>query len=175
MEESNRCRAAVAGAALLACTLLAASAAQAKNDETVIVNTPVNPVPVMPVVPATQFSPAPVALSLSLQGMFVDPDPSGTRYAITSVTVSNPTAVSYTVIVKAVAVAIAPSCRSAANQQAFADGPVVTVSPNSTAHVTFPIPFVTAPVSGTFVCLVAAGTNAPVGATWSAVGYRLLP
>jgi hypothetical protein len=40
--------------------------------------------------------------------------------------------------------------------------------------LTFPQPFITAPVSGS-VCLIAISAAPVVGTTWSAVGYKILP
>jgi hypothetical protein len=155
---------------------VAVSTAFAK-DEIFVSNPPASPVPVTVISPANQFSLSPVQLTLTYQGAFAAPDPSGTRYAITSVTVSNPLVTHVNVAFRAYAVEYAsPTCRNMANAQNFSDGPEITVSPFSTTHITFSQPFITGAVTGTFVCLAAVGLNtAQTGMKWSAVGYKLNP
>jgi|RhiMetdeSRZDD1v2_1073273.scaffolds.fasta_scaffold87530_4 hypothetical protein len=115
------------------------------------------------------------------------PDPSGTRYAITSVTVSNAkgglqggTAEPVTLTLIAVAFGTPENNTCRLLHLGFvetAPGPTVTVSPQDTVHLAFPQPYITAPVDGPFVCLgataITSGGNQ--GLTWSAVGYKILP
>lgn len=126
--------------------------------------------------PAHAFTIPPRQLSISSAGdVGSTPDPSGTRYAITSVVVSNPTGSAGEVTLSAVAFAFnATNCGFVANAVATAPGPKLTVQANNTTTITFPQPFVTAPVAGPQVCLLAGGVGF-VGMTWSAVGYKILP
>jgi len=115
------------------------------------------------------------------------PDPSGTQYAITSVTVSNASGglqggpaepVTLTLIAVAFSTAENNTCRLLhLGFVETAPGPTVTVSPQDTVHLTFPQPYITAPVIGPLVCLGATSitTGAARGITWSAVGYKILP
>jgi hypothetical protein len=116
------------------------------------------------------------------------PDPSGTQYAITSVTVSNAgggaeccTAEPRTLTLIAVAFSTAENntCRLLhLGYVEAAPGPKVTVPAQDTVHVTFPQPYITAPVNGPLVCLGATAefvTGGTAGLTWSAVGYKILP
>jgi len=115
------------------------------------------------------------------------PDPSGTQYAITSMTVSNAgggvgggTAGPVTLTLIAVAFGTLENNTCRLLHLGFAEaapGPKVTVPPLDTIHITFPQPYITAPVTGPFVCLGATAETATgsIGLTWSAVGYRILP
>jgi hypothetical protein len=145
------------------------------------VNNPASaPVPIagvvgaIPLLPANAFTIPPTQPSLSFAGSVTPPDPSGTRYAISSVTVTNPTGASGVLIVRAEATAVTANCRFIFNEVASADGPTIYVPAQSTVQVTFPQPYVTAAISGPQVCLAAGGFGT-VGATWSAVGYKILP
>lgn len=122
------------------------------------------------------FSSPPLQISIAAAGPSAPPDPSGTRYAITSVTLDNGTNFPQTLSLAAVAVGVVTSnsCRFPANQQASAAGPTLRAPAQSTVQLTFPTPFITDAVNGTVVCLVASGTGG-VGSTWSAVGYKILP
>jgi hypothetical protein len=152
--------------------------------ETVVINTPQQPVPVNVVGPVTitptsagqPFTTQPVQISVALAGAFVPPDPSGTKYAITSVTVSNSSTTMNTAVLFAIAVENATnnSCRFLSNEVERAAGPRVSVPPGNTVHITFPQPYITQAVSGPNVCLAAAGEGS-VGVTWSAVGFKILP
>jgi hypothetical protein len=105
----------------------------------------------------------------------VQPDPSGTRYAITSFTVNNAAASTVTVRLAAFAQNSAPAnCSSVTVPDDSAAGPEVTVAAGTTVEVTFPTPFITPKVSGTSVWL-AGGGNGLAGVKWSAAGYRLAP
>ena len=113
------------------------------------------------------------------------PDPSGTQYAITSVTVSNAgggvgAAEPRTLTLFAVAFSAAENDTCRLLHLGFvewAPGPKVTVPPLDTVHITFPEPYITAPVNGPLVCLGATAETATntIGLTWSAVGYKILP
>lgn len=144
---------------------------------TVVVNTAAEPVPVTVVQQASSpFSIPPVQVSLAWQGGFVPIDPSGTRYAISSVTVTNATGSPSTVSFYAVAFSVlGENCRLPSNMTESSDGPIVVAAPYSTTHLVFPEPYVTAAVSGTGVCLVAGGSPALEHVKWSAVGHRILP
>jgi hypothetical protein len=126
--------------------------------------------------PGNQFSLPPAQLSLSPAGsVLVNPDPSGTRYLISSFTVTNPTAQTITVFLNSYGVQFASNgCAAITNQVSMAKGPSVTVGPNTTGSLTFPQPFVIKFVTGPKVCLAAGGAGF-AGNTWSAVGYKLLP
>ena len=130
-------------------------------------------------IPAATVSVAPTGSPL------MTPDPSGTQYAITSVTVSNAgggvgAAEPRTLTLFAVAFSAAENDTCRLLHLGFvetAPGPTVTVSPQDTVHLAFPQPYITAPVDGPFVCLgataITSGGNQ--GLTWSAVGYKILP
>lgn len=135
------------------------------------------PLPVSVTLPVQAFTIPPTYLTLTFQGSsLLAPDPSGTRYAITSVVVSNPTSVPLELNVRAVAAGvISGGCLIVANATAVADGPKLTVQPSSTGTLTYPVPFVTAAVTGSPVCLTASGNTASPGTSWSIVGYKILP
>lgn len=142
--------------------------------QTLVINSAAQPVPVTVIEEGSPFTIAPVQVALALQGGFVPIDPSGTRYAISSVTVSNATGTASTVSFYAVAFSsLGANCRLPANAVEQTDGPVVVVGPYSTAHIAFPEPFITAAVNGPGVCLVAGGSPAQIPITWSAVGRRV--
>ena len=144
---------------------------------TVNINNTVNPFRVLITSPANAFSTSPQQVVLGRGGdPNLTPDPSGTRYAISSFTVSNPTSITSEIHMSADAVNSSPTnCGlSPINVVADAQGPRLTVGAQSTGALTFPQPFITAPVSGLAVCLMADGNNLS-GMTWSAVGYKILP
>jgi hypothetical protein len=126
--------------------------------------------------PNTQFSIPPIQLSIAAAGSdLVKPDPSGTRYLISSFTVTNPTNNTIDIFLRSVASQTTSNgCRLPLNQVSSADGPRLAVGPNSTQTLTFPQPYLIKFVTGPKVCLVAGG-NGFIGSTWSAVGYKLLP
>ena len=161
--------------------------------EALIVNPPGQPVPVTAPVPIAVTAPAPLPVSivsnrqsftfppvagtLTTQGPNAPADPSGTQYAITSVTVTNTSTSPQTLTMRAVAgeVAAGSGCRLPFNVVQTAPGPVVVVPATGTVHLSFPEPFVTAAVTGTAVCLAAHADPATINLTWSAVGYRIVP
>jgi hypothetical protein len=133
------------------------------------------PLPVVKVLPSTAFTIPPVPLALSASGSpNQTPDPPGTRYAITSVNVSNPTANMAVLTLTAYSFAGAANCGFIFNVINSAPGPKLTVAPNSSGSLTFPQPYVTDAVTGGPVCLTGAGSNG-LGTTWSVVGYKILP
>ena len=143
--------------------------------DTIIRNTPTEPVPVTVVDPVHGFSNAPAQVFLVPAGADVPADPSGTRYAITSLTLSNPATIVATFSIRAIASSASlTSCQFVFNATETAAGPTLVAGPQSTTHITFPQPFVTAPVTGQSVCLAGGGNNT-TGTTWSAVGYKILP
>ena len=150
---------------------------QAQLPLPVNINNTANPLHVLITSPANAFSTPPQQVVLGRGGdPSLTPDPSGTRYAISSFTVSNPTGITSEIHMSAVAVNGSPTnCfLSPINVVAEAQGPRLTVAAQSTATLTFPQPFITAPVSGLSVCLMVGGNNLN-GMTWSAVGYKILP
>jgi hypothetical protein len=124
--------------------------------------------------PFNWFSYPPQQASIASAGSTgVKPDPSGTRYAITSFTVNNPSASLATIRLTAFASNSAwTDCGVLFNVDDSAPGPEMTIAPSSTVELTFPTPFIIKRVIGTNVCL-GAGGNGFAGLKWSAVGYRL--
>jgi type IV secretory pathway protease TraF len=136
----------------------------------------VHPVSTTPVSPGEPFTIAPKQATQVVAGGPIAPDPSGTRYAITSLTGVNTSAEPVTILTRAVAVGgVQPDCRFVFNQEDTTDGPEIRIPANDTVHIAFPQPFVTAAVTGTEVCLVAAGNPSYIGIKWSVTGYKILP
>ncbi len=133
--------------------------------------------PVYPGFGATAFSsPAYPVAQDAIQGSWaMTPDPVGTRYALTSVTVTNTLNVVQTVFFQVRPGNFGNTCgNSVPSTFDLAIGPVVVVPAAGTVHLQFPQPFITNAISsGPAVCLTAAATEP--GATWSVVGYKLLP
>ena len=197
MNRSLLGRAAVGIGLLVVSLSAAASHAYAQGPlrpvEALIVNPPGQPVPVTAPVPIAVTAPAPLPVSivsnrqsftfppvagtLTTQGPNAPADPSGTQYAITSVTVTNTAGVAQQLVMRAVAGEVSSSggCRLPFNVVQTAPGPLVVVPANSTVHLSFPEPFVTAAVNGTAVCLAAHADPAIINVTWSAVGYKIVP
>jgi hypothetical protein len=126
--------------------------------------------------PANWFTLGPQAGAIAPSGSpNVLPSPSGTRFAISSFTVTNGSGTALTFSLNAYAMSgTLPHCGNLSNVLVIADGPVVTVGANSTVSLTYPTPFITSRISGTSVCL-AAGGSGNAGLTWAATGYALLP
>lgn len=142
---------------------------------TVTLSPTAGPLPVVKVLPSTAFTIPPTPLALAPDGSATQtPDPAGTRYAITSVVVSNPTANLAVLTVTAYAFPGGANCGNVFNAVASAPGPKLTVPPNSTGSLSFPQPYVTEAVSGGSVCLTGGGDNG-IGTTFSIVGYKILP
>jgi hypothetical protein len=164
---------AVLGVAVAA-TVDAAGPAEGIN--VTIVNPPTQPLPVTGTLPANAFTIPPQTIFPIPVGEDVAPDPAGTRYAITSVTVSNPSDSSGEVALLASASNSAiSSCRLFFGGVDFADGPRLYVQARTTTHLAFPQPYVTGPlVAGSQVCLLLSGPGVNSnGSTWSAVGYKI--
>jgi len=122
--------------------------------------------------PGTQFSLPPQQVAATPGGATtMKPEPSGTRYAITSFTVSNPSTQTFTVQVKAISATIISGggCGFIANAVHTVSGPVIVVGPNSTVSLTYPQPFVLS-ATGAPECLAVGGGNV-IGEQWSLVGY----
>ena len=133
------------------------------------------PLPVVKVLPSAAFTIPPTPLALTPSGSVNQtPDPSGTRYAITSVVVSNPTANMAVLTLTAFSFPGSANCAILFNAIASAPGPKLTVPANSSGSLTFPQPYVTDAVTGGSVCLAGGGSNG-IGTTWSVVGYKILP
>jgi len=128
------------------------------------------------VLPATAFSYPPKQLSIAAAGAAgVAPDPSGTRFAITSVTITNGSAFEFEAVIQAFGLdATNTDCGLAHNSVSSSPGPRLFVPAKSTVHVAYPQPFVTAAVTGPKVCLLVSGSGIEPS-TWSIVGYRILP
>jgi hypothetical protein len=134
--------------------------------------TSIPPIPVMLSIPATAFTYQSQPNIVSTSGMDVPADGPGTRYAITSVVVSNHDPVAKDVQFFAVGFAVdLGGCRVPANEVARTPALRVSLQPETTVVLTFPIPYITATVAGPKVCMVAFTG----GATWSMVGYKILP
>jgi hypothetical protein len=103
---------------------------------------------VTPVLPALTFTISPSQIFGAPSGSTSQtPDPSGTRYAITSVTVTNNSAATGDVQLGAEAFSsVASNCQGIVNETAHADGPRLTAGAHATASLTFPIPYITSAV-----------------------------
>src|SRR5262249_22901874 len=120
--------------------------------------------------PYNSFSIPPEQATIPLHGGDIKPDPSGTRYAISSFTVNNPTASIATFRLFSVDSNFAFSnCKNVVNGIDSAPGPEMTIPPNSTTQLTFPTPFIISSVTGQRVCLTGGG-NGFLNMKWSAVG-----
>lgn len=188
------------GAASALTTTRAAHAAGTSSDAVTVINTPVQPIPVAPqgtttvvgtvgvsgtptvnaqqsgawsvgtAIPVTQFSRTGTASNdLVLSG----PDPSGTRYAISSVTLSNANASPFNFYLSANTGAL---CVGSNNEHV---GPAIVLAASQTMTIPFPQPFVlSAPAGAATDCLMAriyaTGSSSVIGAVLvTVVGYRL--
>jgi hypothetical protein len=126
--------------------------------------------------PSTQFSIPPTPLWVGTAGPYeLKPDPSGTRYVISSFTVDNQSNQVTTARLGAFGVDTATSgCRFTTGGWDAKYGPSLTVQPGTTGTLTFPQPFVIAAVKYPKVCLEVTGEGVPA-TTWTAVGYKVLP
>ena len=150
----------------------------------VTINNPTTaPVPVqgvvgaIPLLPTNAFSIPPTQPSLAASGSSSQkPDPSGTRYAISSITVTNTTTGAGLITFRAYGsqLAIGGTCAGVVNAVSHSDGPVIWVPANATVHIAFPQPFITEPATGPNVCMTAGGFGFE-SSTWSMVGYKILP
>jgi hypothetical protein len=104
--------------------------------------------------------------------VFSGPDPAGTNYAITSITVANPNATPAQVDVFA-------KYGTTNDCQTFPTGlpkefigPYIEVPANDTVHLDFPQPFVVSAQAGDNSCLVSNLDGNPQGDVITVVGYR---
>jgi hypothetical protein len=149
-----------------------------------VTNDAANPVPVMqqgtanvnvlgsvvtrPNIPATQFS----RLAIPPNTLISGPDPAGTSYAITSISIANPESAAAEVHVLAFN-GPTSDCLSFSGQFTFAVGPSAIVPAGDTVSMVFPQPFVlTGPTAGpgSQSCLKTTGASF---VTTTIVGYRL--
>ena len=142
-----------------------------------VVNAPNEPVPVTGTVsvgntvetragiPSGAFS------VVSSGGLVSGPDPEGTSYAITSVTVANSSSTSVQALLDGV-YATTSDCTNFTGAS-ITRGPRVRVPAGETVHLSFPQPFVLSARPGEAACLLTGGAGADV--TFTLVGYRLPP
>ena len=146
-----------------------------------IVNTPSEPVPIAGAVtvgnavqtqtllPAGAFNETKNFSPNSLTMVFSGPDPEGTSYAVTSITVSNP---SFNLISTRLLGSWGPTgdCVTYSSGLYKTDfGPIVYVPPGETVHLAFPQPLVFAAQSGEASCLTTLGSPS---ADTTVAGYR---
>jgi hypothetical protein len=139
-----------------------------------VVNTETNPVPVtvgaddvvrtQAAVPSGAFS-----VVLNGPGVVSGPDPEGTNYAITSVTVANTSAPQSVANIGAIWGATS-DCTSFGGDTTNAVGPRIVVPGGDTVHLAFPQPFVLTARPGAAACLRVSLGGA--GTTFTVVGYR---
>ena len=123
-----------------------------------------NIVQTQPAVPPGAFS-----VVLNNVGAISGPDPEGTSYAITSVTVANTSSVQTYAVLGAVWGATG-DCKSFSSDTTGAEGPQIVVPAGGTVHLTFPQPFVLSARPGAAACL---GTSiGGADARFTVVGYR---
>ena len=138
-----------------------------------VTNSPSEPVPVTGTVNVgntVQFRPAipPGAFSIFTEtGNVSGPDPAGTSYAITSLTVADVGFGSAAVIVRGVW-GDTSDCSSISNSTVTI-GPLVKVPAGGTIHLSFPQPFILSAKPGATSCLRVEG---PVGIDYTVVGYK---
>jgi hypothetical protein len=98
-------------------------------------------------------------------------DPAGTSYAITSLTISNPTENSIGLGGVSGNFGDTNDCQSFLGQPpAIAPGPIISIPAGQTVHLSFPQPFVISPEPGRTSCLVTTGGGQ--NANYTVVGYR---
>jgi hypothetical protein len=124
-------------------------------------------------IPLKQFSLGPQPVAETPGGAAqMQPDPSGTLYAISSFTVTNPNPGTFRVQMFAIAASsFSDGCAVIGNQVKQVAGPDIVVGPDSTATLTFPQPYVFG-AAGARVCLAVGGDNL-IGEEWSVVGHKL--
>jgi hypothetical protein len=120
-------------------------------------------------IPATAFSKivlvnGPVVLS--------GPNPAGTRYAITSLTVTNDglTSIPGTGLLQGV-YGSTTDCSLFTSAISPSAGPQAVVAPNTTVHLSFPQPFVIIPKAGANSCLVASNIAGGASVIITVVGF----
>lgn len=139
-----------------------------------VVNSPSEPVPVTGAVNvgntvnARMILPA-GAFTVSGSGPLLGPDPAGTSYAITSITVTNHSTSRMLILMRA-SYGTTSDCSVFGLGTEFAIGPVVSVPGQQTVHLTFPQPFTLEAKAGTASCLELSSTGD--SANYMVVGYR---
>ena len=123
-----------------------------------------NVLQVKPVLPAGAFS------VVKLRGVLSGPDPEGTNYAITSITITSSTGDSTSGVLSG-QFGTTSDCSSFLNESPkIIGGPSVTLPPGETVHLTFPQPFIIPAQPGAASCLKADSTGELT--TFTVVGYR---
>lgn len=141
--------------------------------EVKVTNTPSEPVPVTGTINVgnmVQFRPVipPGAFSIFTDNEKVSgPDPEGTSYAITSLTVADVGHGSAAVIIRGVWGDTSDCISFSSSTATF--GPLVKVPAGGTVHLSFPQPFVLSAKPGAASCLRVEG---PVGIDYTVVGYK---
>jgi hypothetical protein len=102
-------------------------------------------------------------------GVISGPDPEGTNYAITSVTVANTSSVQTYATLGAIWGAT-EDCKFFSSDTTGAEGPQIVVPAGGTVHLTFPQPFVLSARPGAAACLKTSVGGAD--ARFTVVGYR---
>jgi hypothetical protein len=146
-----------------------------------IVNTPSEPVPIagtvtvgnavqtQTLIPAGAFTETNSFSPNGLTMVFSGPDPEGTSYAVTSLTVSNP---SFNLISVRLLGSWGPTgdCITFSSGLYTTDaGPIVYVPPGETVHLAFPQPLIFPAQSGAASCLTTIGS---ASADTTVAGYR---
>jgi hypothetical protein len=144
---------------------------------TVGISGPVNlsasgPVPVFPGLPPRAFTIPPTQSIIAVTGSSTTPDPSGTRYALTTIVVANSSNASSDLSFSAHGTNFG-NCNISTDHPSFSPGPAISIGPHSTQTISFPEPYVTAPVTATGVCLMVSSPQGNGLVTWSVVGYKL--
>jgi hypothetical protein len=111
----------------------------------------------------------------TLHGAPMPSRPSGTSYAIWSITVANPSdSEGYFTLRSFPSLATEDCSTITFGFENDIAGPQLYVAPHSTTHVTFPQPHIIPPqTAGAAVCLGANGVTFSDDITWSAVGETL--
>jgi hypothetical protein len=158
-----------------AALLLAAANAAPPPTSVVVTNTPLpvtlgETVQTETVIPSTAFSTVLSILnSPATLGVISGPDPAGTSYAITSVTVTNYSG-DLALVGLTANYGTTSDCKTF-QERSFGDGPLVFVPPSATTHLAFPQPVVLPKVDGKPTsCLNVSG---PIQVNVVVVGYRL--
>ena len=96
------------------------------------------------------------------------PDPAGTSYAITSVTLANLASIAQEAGVEGI-YGTTSNCITFTSLTSSRQGPLVIVPANATVHLSFPQPFVIAAQSGAVSCLVPLGSSI---VKYTVVGFK---
>ena len=126
-------------------------------------------------IPPNQFSVPATYVNNTFSGLPIAADAVGTRYAISSFTVTS----GFAATVQLFAISVTRTTKTVqtcANYPAVnaSAGPMIAVAAGATVELNFPQPFVIpAAAGGTGECLVARSNSSSLISTWSAIGYRL--